>query len=336
VSTLALVVDADIEMNRRKVGHLAQEKEFTLIISEVDETESLAFIEGSRELIGAMEEANMTTTTVQRLLEESLAALNRFDYTRIRDLHDEIRDLHDAAFRYREKEDALTLAIADAKEDGYATASAEDLLALAAGLFAKEQYARAIETITRAEEALTLQMRLEDSNLWKRSIRFVADYWWAILLVSIALGTGGFFAEQKRKRIRAVRALKTLDEEEKHIRALMEELQKEYFVKKTTSAHLYANRQESYKKRLVDIEQERMKNREVAQELVLEQENLEVQREEILALIKKTQRDHYVDHITGKEDYARIYAAHKKQLIDVEKRIAMRKEEQSVREKKAS
>jgi len=308
-----------------------QENLFTLIISETDQSGSLACLTESEGLIADMERMNFTATKARELLEKARNAFDSIDYTQVKTLCDDIKSSKEAAFSLDKNIKELEKEINDAASQGYDMKGTTRLLGLAKEVFQSGEYDQVTTRLDKAQESLTLQIQTEDSKLGKRLFKLVKNYWWALLIIAIAGTIIAGAAYRKASIIRIKNTIDRLEKEDAAITELIKQLQQEHFVDKKTSTHIYNNRLEDYQRRLADIAKEKidLKHTQVRFfNVSMTKEGLEVQKEEMTSLIKALQQDYFVNSTIDKNNYEKTFAIYKKQMAEINKRLILKEHEE--------
>ncbi|MBN1502355.1 hypothetical protein JW930_02325 [Candidatus Woesearchaeota archaeon] len=329
IYTLNLIFNAvttrTINSSRRE---FTQEEILALIVSETDLNSSLVCLVESEALIDEMIGKNLNTDSVQGLLSEAKAAFGNLDYTRVKLLCDQIRDIHRKALELNGRILALSKEIEIAESDGYDISAIIRLLNLTSDMFNRGEYDGAELQLEKTEESLVLQIQMEDAMLTRKFFRIFKKYWWAFLL---SLTVGFVIAVQtyrKKSELRVKEKISKLEKEESTISELTKKLQHEHFVEHAVSKKVYEIRMEDYKKRRAEIKDEiiSLKNLQIKLFKISDSvEGLEKQRNELTDLIKKMQYDYFVSHSIDKNTYARTREVYKKRMSEIEKNLETKK-----------
>ncbi|MFH0869534.1 MAG: hypothetical protein V1866_00575 [archaeon] len=337
VNSLMLIFDGE---SRAKPNSSAnayhQESAFTLIISETDQSGSLACLTESESLIAEMERMNFTVTKVRELLAKARDAFDSIDYTQVKILCDEIKSSKEAAFSLDKKIKELEKEIKDAASQGYDMKGTARLLGLAKEVFQNGEYDQVSPRLDKAQESLALQVQTEDAKLGKRLFKLVKNYWWALLMAAIAGTIIAGAAYRKASIIKIKNTIDRLEKEDVAITELIKQLQQEHFVDKKTSTHMYNNRLEDYQRRLAEIAKEKIDLKHIQVrffKVSMSREGLEVQKEEMASLIKALQQDYFVNSTIDKNNYDKTFAIYKKQLAEINKRLILQEHEEKEKNK---
>ncbi|MBN1793028.1 hypothetical protein JW826_05080 [Candidatus Woesearchaeota archaeon] len=312
-----------------------QTKTMTLIVSEIDESESAGCIAESEAFLLEMQAENFSTARVEALLAEAKDAFATLDYTLVKNNCEAIKTLKETSFELRQRMSSLLEEATNAQKEGYDMRNILRLLNISQEMFQTGEYEKALERVQRTEEAMALQVQTEDAKLGRRLARFLSKYWWAVIIfLGIMTYVSGIYY-QKHVQQQIKDRLESLGNEEESITEVMKKLQEGYFAQKNVSTKVYDLTMQDYKNRLAEIENEKidLKNKKVRMfKTDNTYEGLLVQKEEMLALVRELQENYFVNTKIDKSTYTRAFTTFKRKLAEIEKKIKVKKREIDTKE----
>ena len=248
-------VTAEGTVNKTKKTVQAK-TQMIFFIHKVLESSAIDSLAQAEQAIKEMKEASLTTKKVDELFGQAERALEDGDFDRAKLLADEIVSKKEKAIVVFNLLQEIENNIKEAKFNDLDVSETEKLYALALAAFEREDYERAEE---RASNALLIYS-IETKNEFN-IVRFVFNYWWALVIIGFILSIAAMFAYRRIALLMVRSGLNSLETEEGTIKKLVESSQAEYFENKTITTREYEQRIESYENRLVGIKKKRAKLR---------------------------------------------------------------------------
>ncbi len=270
----------------------------------------------AREQVQEMTAAQFNTGEVQNLMVQAEQALTENDYDLVGEITEKIATIHQEAFAADEIIQQVREALEKAQGQWLKTPQANQALQLTLVAFERGDYTTALERAKNAQLISVLETKGRVNIL-----KFVIDWWWALLIGSIALSILTYFIYKSIYITIIEQRLDNLNKEEKTIGELLEETQRKYFMDKTISEAQFKRYTEQYEKRLAKIGQVRAKlrNKRVAI-LKTEQELKSIQKEkmEVEQLRKQNQTDYLVKGKLSRKKFTDLEEQHKGRLTEIE------------------
>ncbi|PIN74135.1 hypothetical protein COV20_00795 [Candidatus Woesearchaeota archaeon CG10_big_fil_rev_8_21_14_0_10_45_16] len=281
----------------------------------------------AREMVQEMYDASFNAVEVQDLLLQAEAAFEEADYDQVLALGEKITEIYDDAFAAAEIITLVKQQQQDAKDRWLGTPQTDEALGLAQVAFERGDYDTALERAKNAQLVAVLEIKGKVNV-----IKFVIDWWWALLLAVLVLSGLLYFVYKRSVIFTIEHRLKNLTKEEDTLHELLEETQKKYFQEKSLSDQQYQRYVSEYQKRLASIGQIRAKLRNKRVKILkTEQELLSIKKEkdEVEGLLKKNQKDYFIDKKFGSQRFKENEQLHKTRLAEIDKEEAILEEKLS-------
>lgn len=273
-------------------------------------------LDQARADIQAMIDAGFFVTKVQKLFQQAEVAVKEENFETASELIEQISGVRKNAFSANEIIQQVEENLKTAQEEWLKTTQTEEALQLAQVAFERGDFTTALERAKNAQLIYVLETKGRINIL-----KFVADWWWALLSGLIVFSLLTYFTYKRSIIIIIEQRLKNLNKEEETIQELLEETQKKYLVEKTLSEAQFKSYTAQYEKRLTKIRQLRVKlrNKRIAifkteQEL----KNISKERKELEELMKQNQEDYFVKRKISRNKFLDIDQQHKVRLTEAE------------------
>lgn len=300
-----------------------------LIIQEVEFNETAINLAEAEKAIELMKKNGFFILDVKSLLEQARLKLGEGKNKDAFDLANKILEIKNKAFEAdkligevfgllvdpknpesyldRESRDAISGRVI------FASSSVENLLDLAKVAFDRGDYTTAFDRAMSARVLLSLERK---GNFWL----FMYLYWHFVFLAIIGISFSGMVGYRKYQKYSISKKIDDLNNEEKNIRNLFLELQKKYFGGKISEGdYKYSTKQNNkrmarIKKIRLDLRSRRIKL--LAPRRILNE--LEIERMQVEAEIKKLQTGYYVDKIVNTQEYRFEFGALNERIAEIE------------------
>lgn len=313
-----------------------------LIINEVSLNETTINLEEARKAIASMKEKDFNTKEVDELLKLAEEKLNEKRNSEAIELANEIISLKEKAFEVDDlikrilevlknprKISLITgnLAKEIVDEEGnkipvsslitgeviYDTKSVEDILDLARIAFERGDYDLAEERAKSAQLLLLLETK---GNFGL----FLYLYWHFIAFGLFISSVGGIVCFRKYQKTSITKKIENANKEEQNIEKLIIDVQRKYFAKKISVSD-YNSIVDQHQKKLVKLKNMRMNLRNKRIKLLMPQQilqNLEIEKMEVEAEIKKIQTAYYLDRSISEKEYKLQFEILNGRLAEIE------------------
>jgi len=287
-----------------------------LVTHRVVENETIGYFESAWKAFEEMNESGFKIKQVSEMLKDIEKALDGGNYDKVKELSEDVVNLRNLAFKLRNHILEMEKNIENAKKQNFKLPETEKMLFLANSAFHRGEYERAEERMGNA--MLTYAIEMGSVNLWI----FIQNYWWLVLTVILVSGTGIL---RGKRRLIIGSLMKTLDyivEEEKNIKELVADLQKQYFERKI-GFEKYSEVMEGYENGLVGIRKERVDTLSKLTRMIPKRsiEILKGEEERVKNLIAETQKKYFYLGKMGKGYYDKMIEGLKTELFEIQKQM---------------
>jgi len=296
---------------------LVETRTITFRILGTPPSQVFAAIDEAKLSITRLSEAGFPTVRMSELLAKAEQEAKEQQYELALKSAQEVVALANTAFEADKLIKEIEEGIVKAKEQLLKTTETEKALALTKKAFEREDYAAALQRAKETQLTLFLETRGRVNILW-----FIREYWWALLIGSVALYIVMLFVYKRTMVMLIGRRLKDLIKEEQTIDYLIKATQNRHFKRKELSDDEYHKIMAQNEKRLDEIMKLkiRLHNRRVSL-LKTEQALVDIKKEEadIAAAMKATQEKYFEKKELTRERFAQVYETEKKRLAELEK-----------------
>ena len=264
-----------------------------------------------------MKDAGFYTEGLDGLLSQAEELINADERTKARQLLAQIESLRKDAYSAQDIIGQVKASISIANEKWLDVPQTEEALQLALLAMERGDFSTALERAKNAQLIYVLETKGRINLL-----RFMIDWWWALLLGSMLVSLSGFFIYKKSMVLIIDQRLHNIDKEEEALQALLEDAQREYLVEKKISQSQYNRMVKQYDSRLTKIRQVRLKlrNQRVAI-LKTKQElsSISKEKKELQELMKKNQQEYFMQGKIGRSMFLGRQDQYKGRLAELDK-----------------
>ncbi|MEK6900371.1 MAG: hypothetical protein AABX05_04580, partial [Nanoarchaeota archaeon] len=299
-------------------------------VRELSREEAADQLEKARRWISEMSNASFNVDKDRDYLIQAEEALNSEEFVLLSDLVSKIELDYKNSFAANQMIIELQQNLEKLQARWLSAPRTEEALALAQIAFQRGDYALALERAKNAQLIFVLETKGR-INL----IKFIMDWWWALLLALVVLSILTYFTYKKSYGLIIEQRIKNINKEEETIQSLMEEAQKKYLQEGGMSKDQYQRYLDDQEKRLASIRhlRIRLRNKKVGL-LKAEQElnSVKTEKEEVLGLMKKNQQEYLVDKNISRNKFKDKEELHKERLTELEHEEELLTDKQSYRE----
>lgn len=308
------------EGNLSFVTEMKQTKALFLDIHDVGKSEAIDYLNTSLLALDQLVRKGFYAKDAEELLEKAKAALNSYDYETVKALDQEIATIKENAFSSDSAIADLEKKLKESKDQGITAEQTSRMLSLAKVAFSRGDYATALSRAKEAQLVFAAETKGEFNLLV-----FLIKNWLQVLIGSFLAGIALLLIYLRMLLLVVNRRLSLLAKEEGILLGLMKTAQKECFEDKKLSMEEYGEAMFQYESRLSKLVQE-MINLETLRSsvfhLIQERKRLLKERERLLEIIKKTQRDFMEKGKYESRIYENKLKSYGARFGEVEERIA--------------
>lgn len=296
-------------------------KRITLEIHELSIESADQMLNESIDLINQLNEANLSSDSLDLLLNQSEEALKTFDLEVVRDNSNTIATQVKYALDSNKIINELSSLIKTAQEKGIDVSESSRLLELAQLSMERREFEQAYKRVKDSQMTYALEVKGEFGKLsyylkeYPKEISFGAFF---LIIFS--------FGAYNLNRLRAIKKrIKELKDEEKILNELIRVVQNQCFKEKKMSMSEYETAMKEYNKKLSNVVEELIEletKRAQVLRFTSKTKRLKIEKEKIISLIKEMQ----VDYMKKKKIETRTYElkmdSFNKRLAEIEEKFA--------------
>ena len=296
-------------------------RDLSIEIHELSDAEAEALLQDAIGLVGLLKAVDLPTESLEKLIEESKQALAVYEFEKVRENYETIRDSVTKALNTKDIIEELEALIAEAQEKGIDVSNTERLLRLTTLALKREEFPLAFRRAQESQSAFALETKGEFGKLIyhikqnARALSLAAVLLPVLLFVSFKL-TRLQMLKTKAKRLRA---------EEVLLSDLMKTVQSDAFKKKKMSMDEYRQAMLEYEKRLSVVIEDliRTENKRIGTLKFASGENvLKRERKRITHLIKQLQTDYLKKKKFETRSYNLRLESYNRRMGQIEERLA--------------
>ena len=316
---LIFYLTGDLILNGTQKGTFSEKKTVTLYIVEVSREEADEILAKAKKLIQEMNQSEMKTKEVNKLLENIKLNYKDIDFINLKNNFEQIKTIHNAGFKAKEILENLNRKINNAETSGIEIIETKKILYIAEASYNRGDYLLALEKLEQAELTFALETKGEINLLYtiknnpvKSSLALAG-----IMFLTFTTSLGIRYRLLKRK-------YKMLEEEEKLLLQLMSVVQKECFEKSKMSMEEYREAMSQYEKKLGKTIEEKINTETKINNLAKvkgKKKALNQERNRLIELIKKTQDDYLNKAKIETRIYDNMIRTYSKRLSEIEEQI---------------
>lgn len=296
-------------------------KKVTIEIQEISTGDARALVNESEVLIEKLRAANLSSSYLENLLNETQTALAGFDYEKVISNSDAIKKQVGYALDSKKILDELDSFISLTNEKGIATLNSERIVKLAKLSLQRAEFEQAYARAKEAQVAYALEIKGEIGKL---------SYYLKNNPMEISLGAVFLvifsFSSYKLTRLQVIKnKLAKLKEEESILTELMKVIQRETFKENRMSIEEYKEAMLQYEKKLakvieeiIDLETQRAYVLKFASSI----KELKVERARIVDLIKEIQTDYLKKGKMETRAYELRLESYNKKISEIDQKLA--------------
>ena len=248
ISAELIPYDAELAGFERK--SISEVRTLLFRVHEVGEEDASDGLDQAKKDIQEMVDAEFNTIEVKELFSLAELAFEAADYELTIELTDKISTIKKEAFTADRIIKEIQESLRKSNEKWLDAPQTEENLELTLVAFNRGDYSTALERAKKTQLIYVLETKGK-INI----IRFVIDWWWALILGLLFASVSGYFIYKKSIVLIIDLRLKNLLKEEESIHILMKEAQKKYIVEKSLTKGQYTRFLKQYEKRLAEIKQ---------------------------------------------------------------------------------
>ncbi len=320
-----------ISMNGKKgASEYIDSKKITLEIHELSVERAEEMLNESRELITQLNEANLSSDYLNKLLNESETEMNTFNLEVVRNNYNIIKEQVKYALDSMKIINELDPLIKSAEKKGIGVSESIKLLKLAKLSIERSEFEQAYSRVKDSQLTYALEVKGEFGKL----SYYIKEYPGEIALGAMFLVIFSF-GSYKINRLRQIKKrLKELKNEEKILNELIRVVQKECFKDKKMSMDEYETAMQEYNKKLSKVIEEmiEMETKRVHMlRFTSKSKMLKFEKEKIITLIKELQEDYMKKKKLEIRTFELKIRSFNKRLGEIEEKLATLEAEKAVR-----
>jgi hypothetical protein len=301
---------------------LRDERMIKLTVYEISKDEGSLIMGQAVADLEEMKSAGIPFSQVSKLIEQAKLALAS-GKSSINKLVDDIRKIKDDAFASDKLIKEVRGSIDSAKYRGLDVSETERIVNLAFAAFEREDFITALQRAKDAQMSFLLETKGKFNIL-----RFVYNYWWAIVAGLILASVISWFVYRRVMIVLVSVMLRKSAKQEITIFGLMKDIQKKAFEDKSMPMNVYHKSMSDYESRLTQIRRFRVKLRNKRVALVGIEEGLkrvDKESDELIEMIKAIQHNYFEKRLISKKSYEDQFKVYKESLVELEEEKALLK-----------
>ena len=305
-------------------------KKITLEIHELSLQNSNELLNKSKELISQLNEANLSSGSLNLLLNQSEEALKIFDLEAIRDNYNLINTQVGYALDSKKIIEELSFLIKSAEEKGIDVSESKRLLELAQLSIDRREFEQAYKRIKDSQLTYALEVKGEFGKL----SYYLKQYPKEIGLGAFFLVIFSFGAYNLNKLRVIKKRIRELKEEEKILNELIKVVQNQCFKEKKMSMSEYETAIKEYNKKLSNVVEEMIEletQRTQMLRFTSKTKRLKIEKEKIISMIKEMQEDYMKKKKLETRTYEFKMESFNKRLAEIEEKFATLETKKAVR-----
>jgi multidrug efflux pump subunit AcrA (membrane-fusion protein) len=279
-----------------------------------------------------LEKANLPFSKLQARLEEASSLLEKRKYEKVKEISNEVAKAVEMGLEASKLIVLLEEKVKEAEKEGIKMHDTKRMLSLAKSAIVREDYALALSRMREAELIYAIE-RKGEFNIVNFVVRHPLQslaYFVAILLFSVA-------ASFVMKLYRINSSLKSLNLEKDILLGLIKEVQRECFEKGKMDMGQYLEAMAQHERRLAEVVQKTVEL-ETAKAALLRlrtaRRKLEMERERLIGLLKKTQEEYIEKGMHETMVYKNRMRSYIARLTEVEEELAAREARAAIKREK--
>ncbi len=329
--TLKIISPTYIEIGKQEItlfitgikGNKAysESKQITLEIHELSGEEAQKLLDESFDFIKRFIDAGFSMGELEILLNESVEAMEIFDYEKIRDNHGIIKKTVESAVEAKQIIDELNELVRAAAEKEIDVSNTVRVINLAVLSLERGDYEQALERAKEAQVTYALEVKGEFGSVLYFVKSNPKEISFAIVLLALLS-----FVSYKAGHLQVIRKrIKDLQLEERILHELMAVVQKEAFKEKKMSMEEYQTAMLHYEKRLSEIIEKLIEaetKRAYALKFSTKQKRLKNERDRVIGLIKDIQKKYLKEGKMETKSYELRLESYNRRLGEIDKTVA--------------
>lgn len=306
--------------NNGSVQDFTETKYVTLFILDIPRIEAGNMLNDSLKLLEEMNSSSMVMKDAQALFDKINASYTAVDFNALQSNYNSLKSLYDAAFESKKLIEELTLAIAEAENNGIIVTDTKKSLYIAEVIYKRGDYVAALAKLKEAKLTYGLETKGEFNLIYSVKNNPVQAF--GIVILAGALGMGGsllFRFQLYRKRI------SILKKEEILLLELMKVVQRECFENNKMSMEEYEEAISQYEKRLGQAIQEKIETETKLSNLFKIKGKalaLAEEKKKLIEMIKQLQNDYMIEGKVETRIYENMLKSYTSRLGAVDEEIA--------------
>jgi len=305
-------------------------KKITLEIHELSLQNSNELLNKSKELLNQLNEANLSSDSLNLLLNQSEKALKTFDLEVIRDNYNLINTQVGYALDSKKIIEELSSLISSAEEKGIDVSESSRLLELAQLSMERREFEQAYQRTKDSQLTYALEVKGEYGKI----SYYLKEYPKEISLGAFFLVVFSFGAYNLNKLRVIKKRIKELKEEEKILNELIKVVQNQCFKEKKMSMSEYETAIKEYNKKLSNVVEELIEletKRTQMLRFTSKTKRLKIEKEKIISMIKEMQEDYMKKKKLETRTYEFKMDSFNKRLAEIEEKFATLETKKAVR-----
>jgi len=306
----------------KKAGlQYSETKVLTVEIHQISSAQADELVNATMDLLKKLEDANLTSEYIQKLLAESLAGMQTFDYEKLIKNNKEIEKQVTYAIDSLDIIAQLDELVKLSEEKGISVSASKRMIKLARLSLERSEFELAYSRAKDAQITYALEIKGE---LGKLSF-YLKAYPKEILagLIFLSLFSFGTYRITRLQKIK--NKIKKLEEEEEILKDLIKVVQRECFEEKKMSMEEYQTTVNQYQKKLSHVVENliELENKRVhALKFTSPTKQMNIERENVIDLIKDLQRDYMTNGKIDERVYRTKLESYTKRVSDIDEKMA--------------
>ena len=293
-------------------------KNVLLVIHGVEENETLESIEKAENEINRLKEMGFDVSRLEEIVKEANKSFTKWDYDSAKRLAERILEEKEYLLKAHQVIKELENKIKKAENNGIELNETLVMYELARAAFSRGDYKRAEERGNDALLAYAIESATPNLRL------FLYRYWFVIITIVLVVVFSSVFLKRKLYILWVRKQLEKLKIEEREIRKLMKNLQKQHFEEKSISKSEYYRMMYVYEKRLADIKKLKAKFSSkligaFGSKRVLK--SLKEEEKRIKEIMEDAQLKYFHMQSISRSSYLETMRALREELLDIKMRI---------------
>lgn len=309
-------------------------KKFNLIINEINREESFECLMRSISIINNASGDNYSTIILEEKLETQRNAIASMDFTLAKQVCDEIKSSYEEIIYFDKTLDEIKISIDKSTKQGYDLSDVKRLYNITLDAFINGDYKDMAKSIKDLESAYALQIKIEDSDLIKRFVRFIKNNLIELSIFFIIFSILSYYSYGVISKIIINNKINSLKHELPQINDKIQELQKKYFSEKSISQDYFNLHTQKYKDRITQINESLVTYQTISLKFDKKSKtlsSLKDREEKVKELIKVLQHRYYTEKSIDKDSFERITLQYNKTLNEIRKQILINKNRIEIR-----